>query len=289
MNKKIGRVIKVIAGFYDVETENKEIIRLRGSGKLRNDNLSPVVGDFVEYDELGFVIKVKERNNVFVRPKIANIDQVIIVMSVKEPNFSSLLLDKFLMIVESKNIKPVLAITKIDLDSNYKEVLKDYINLNYEIHFIDNHNKKEVNTEFFGLFKDKVSVFMGQTGVGKTSLINLLSENQFETQSISKSLNRGKHTTRVVQMIDWNQGKLIDTPGFSSFEIELNKDQIATAFKIFKLNANLCKFRSCFHYKEEEKYCKIKLMVKNGEIPLTRYENYLYFLKDFLGEKNEIN
>ncbi|WGI36542.1 ribosome small subunit-dependent GTPase A [Mesomycoplasma lagogenitalium] len=287
---KKGQIIRIIAGFFDVLNDQKKEIRLRGSGKLRNSNIIPLVGDIVEYDESGFVHKVLDRKNFFTRPKIANIDQAIIVMSIKEPDFSNLLLDKFLLISESKEIEPIILITKIDLKFNYQKIVDDYLKMNYKIYFIDNNNPKTIeNIKKANLFENKLSVFMGQSGVGKTSIINNLSDNNFLTQQISKSLNRGKHTTRVVQIIDWNSGQLIDTPGFSSFSIELDKKQIATGFKIFKENAFLCKFRSCLHYQENEKECKIKMMVNENKIPMQRYLNYLSFLKEILGENNEKN
>ncbi|VEU59522.1 ribosome small subunit-dependent GTPase A [Mesomycoplasma neurolyticum] len=285
-----GQVVRVIAGFYDVLDENKIEHRLRGSGKLRQQGVNPVVGDIVEFSPKGFVEFIFERKNFFVRPKIANVDQVIIVCSIEQPKFSSLLLDKFLLIAESKNIKPIIIITKVDLVSNYKEILSDYIKMNYEIYF--NNNKKpteEIINQLKNIFKDKISVFMGQTGVGKTTTINLLSNKQYETNEISFYLNRGKHTTRVVQIVDWNDGQIIDTPGFSFFEIDLDKNSLAKSFKIFQENLNKCKFNTCLHYKEETKNCEIKKMVEQNSIPEQRYENYLFFLKKTLGEIDEKN
>ncbi|UWD34466.1 ribosome small subunit-dependent GTPase A [Mesomycoplasma molare] len=285
-----GKVIRIIAGFYDILDQNNNVIRLRGSGKLRNSDVLPVVGDIVEYEKNGMVNKILERKNFFIRPKIANIDQVIVVISLKEPDFSSFLLDKFLLIIESKKIKPIIIFTKVDLFLDFDLIAKDYKKMNYDFFFINNKEKESENIKKLKpLFKNKISVFMGQTGVGKTSLINNLSDQDFQTQEISKSLNRGKHTTRVVQMIEWNGGFLIDTPGFSSFSLDINKEEINQSFAIFRENFIYCKYRSCLHYKENEEDCKIKLMVKQEEIPLFRYENYINLLKEFLKGKNEKN
>lgn len=282
-----GQVVRVISGFYDIKEKiTKKQYRVRGSGNLRNKEENPLVGDWVEFEIDGFLTKIYERKNWFIRPKIANIDQAIIVMSIKQPEFSSLLLDKFLAIIEYKNIKPIILLTKIDLEENYLEIIKPYLDMGYEFYFINN---KEIDInkikELKQIFKDKVSVFMGQTGVGKTSTINMLSNNNFATQEISHALNRGKHTTRVVQIIEWNEGQLIDTPGFSSFELDIPKEDISKSFYIFREAAQLCKFRSCYHWNEQEKDCKVKQLVLENKISKSRYENYLYLLKESNGEK----
>lgn len=275
-----GKVVKVIAGFYDIKEQNThEIFRTRASGNLRKEEQNPLVGDFVLFEKGGFLKKILERKNFFVRPKIANVDQVIVVMSLTQPDFSSLLLDKFLMMIEYKKIVPILAITKNDLNTknwNIFDLYKDY-----QV-FIISKDDPQVIEQMKQIFQDKVSVFMGQTGVGKTTLLNRLSNSDFETQPISSALNRGKHTTRVVQMISWNGGELIDTPGFSSFDLDLDKNQMAKSFFVFQQNAPMCKFKNCLHYLEQLKECKIKLMVENKEIPLERYQNYLHWLKEVL-------
>ncbi|WP_033161256.1 ribosome small subunit-dependent GTPase A [[Mycoplasma] collis] len=285
-----GQIIRVLAGFYDVVDENNKEYRLRGSGKLRQNGLSPVVGDYVEFSSEGFVNFVYERKNFFIRPKIANIDQAVIVMSIEQPTFSSLLLDKFLLVAEAKKIKPIILITKIDLNNKYKEILIDYLKMNYEIYFLDNKNKDfNILKKLKAIFKNKLSVFMGQTGVGKTTIINLLSNQDYETNEISFALNRGKHTTRLVQIINWNEGKIVDTPGFSLFDINLDKNEIAKGFAIFQDKYVKCKFRTCLHYKENLNDCMVKQTTKQNIIPEQRYKNYLIFLKKILGEIDEKN
>ncbi|MBN3534428.1 ribosome small subunit-dependent GTPase A [Mycoplasma procyoni] len=285
-----GQVLRVISGFYDVLDQDNKEHRLRGSGKLRNANQSPVVGDWVLFDQQGLVLEVLERKNSFVRPKIANVDQVLVVMSIKEPNFSPLLLDKYLMIIESKRIKPIICITKVDLEPNYRDIVADYVKMGYEIFFLNHKDHTSDDLEKLKeVFKNKLSVFLGQSGVGKTTTINKLSNSDFETQEISKSLNRGKHTTRVTQIVEWNGGQLIDTPGFSSLEIEIDKYDLSRAFNIFDKYASGCKFRSCFHYQEKNEDCNIKEMVKRNIISIVRYENYISILKEKLGEKNAKN
>ncbi|UVD81762.1 ribosome small subunit-dependent GTPase A [Mycoplasma iguanae] len=275
----IGKVVRVIAGFYDVKSnEDQQHYRIRGSGNLRYTNNAPVVGDYVEFSPNGLLTKILERKNFFIRPKIANIDQAIIVMSLKEPKFSSLLLDKFLMIVESKNIEPIIFFTKTDLDEFFD--ISIYQKMGYKCYAINNN--KFDKKPFLDLFKNKTSVFMGQTGVGKTSTINNLSDSNFAIQQISKALGRGKHTTRVVQIIDWNEGELIDTPGFSSIQIDLEPLEMARSFINFKEAAKECKFKSCIHFNEPEHDCKIKTLVRINEIPQWRYQNYLDLLKEVI-------
>ncbi|MGY6171844.1 ribosome small subunit-dependent GTPase A [Candidatus Mycoplasma pogonae] len=274
-----GKVIRINAGFYDIfDQETEQEYRTRGSGKLRNLETSPLVGDYVEFEPNGFLTKIYPRRNYFTRPKIANIDQAIIVISLKEPKFSSLLLDKFLMIVEAKKIHPVIIFTKYDLNPD-DSIVQSYEQLNY--HCFRFSKTSDQNLEALRkIFKNKTSVFMGQSGVGKTTAINLLSNNDFATQAISKALNRGKHTTRVVQIIAWNQGELIDTPGFSSIELELTPLEKAHSYQMFAEASKRCKYKTCIHFNEPENDCNVKTLVKAEIIPQWRYENYLKLLNE---------
>lgn len=270
-----GRINKIIAGFYDIE-HAKKIYRVRGSGKLRMLKIVPIVGDFVEFDANGFLTKVYPRKNMLVRPKVANIDQVLIVMSLSQPDFSDFLLDKYLAIVESRNIKPIIIFTKHDLKplTNHK---KDYESQGYKVFEIN--NLKFNNENLKAIIKNKISVFMGQSGVGKSSLINNLTHLNLKTQTISQALNRGKHTTRVVEMFDYNGGKIIDTPGFSSIDFDLTKQALAQSYHDFKKISQKCQFyKNCLHF--HEKKCEIKTQVDKGKILKSRYQNYLKLLKE---------
>ncbi|MXR13464.1 ribosome small subunit-dependent GTPase A [Mycoplasma flocculare] len=275
-----GQIVRIIAGFYDViDLKSQKLYPLlRGSGFLRQNENSPLVGDFVDFKAEGFINKIYERKNQLIRPKVANIDQALVFVSIKKPDFSSLLLDRFLLIIESKNITPILIITKIDLDSNFESWLVDYQKMNYTIFFINNKNT-DIPNELKQKLREKLNFVIGQTGVGKTSFINNLLKENLEIQEISQSLNRGKHTTRVVQIFEKDNFRIIDTPGFSSFSHkEIGKVQIRNSFKIFQEFAINCKFRTCFHFQESLEICGIKKAVKEGKIPETRYKNYYYFL-----------
>ncbi|WP_153986787.1 ribosome small subunit-dependent GTPase A [Metamycoplasma hominis] len=273
-----GKIVKSIAGFYDIKSfEDKQIYRVRGGGKLRLLDIVPIVGDNVLFKKDEFIYQILGRKNFFIRPKIANVDQAIVVMSLVEPEFSSLLVDKFLIIIESKNVKPIIVLTKKDLTSDSK--IAFYKDQGYEVFEIN----YETGQGFEGLgeiFKHKTSFFVGQTGVGKTTLINYLAKTNFETQAISKALNRGKHTTREVSLIDFNGGEIIDTPGFSSIEFDLTIEELPIAFKSFREAASKCKFRtSCKHYLESVEDCEVKKLVLQGKIKQERYNNYISFLK----------
>ncbi|MCP4336759.1 MAG: ribosome small subunit-dependent GTPase A [Mycoplasma sp.] len=270
---KQGQIIRINAGFYDIISDNKEY-RTRGSGNLRNSGVTPLVGDFVNFEPDGFLLNVLERKNFLNRPKVANLDQVIVITSLIEPKYSSLLLNKFLAIIEFNNIEPIIVFTKKDLTKD--SYLQEYIDQGYKTFEISNKDKDSL-MELKPIFKNKLSVFTGQTGAGKSTTINSLTNLNLKTQKISKSLGRGKHTTRVVQIYDWFGGRLIDTPGFSSLEFNLTKLQLANSYKDFKNLATKCKFKNCLHSKEPN--CKVIDKV-NKTISINRYNDYIKILKE---------
>lgn len=277
-----AQVTRVIAGFYDlwIPRSNEFFYLQKCNGNLRKDKNSPLVGDYVDFEKEGFIYNIYPRKNFFTRPKVANIDKAIVCMSIEEPTFSSKLLDKFLLIIEQKQIEPIIIITKKDLNSNYKKIFQDYIQMNYSIFFVDNNNFV-LEEKLLKMLQNQLIFIMGQSGVGKTSFINNLTNSNFQTQEISKSLNRGKHTTRVVQIVFSNKIKIIDTPSFSSFDIEIAKNDLPKAFANFRYLSQFCKFSSCFHHLEREEDCKVKQELKNNNIPQSRYDNYIYFLKNY--------
>lgn len=268
----IGQVVRVISGFYDIEVDST-IFRVRGSGNLRESENSPVVGDFVDFSKNGLLNKILDRKNFLIRPKVSNVDYVVIVTSLNEPKFSSLLLDRFLIIVESQNIEPIIVFTKSDL-GNLKPY-DDYKSQNYNCFYVDNKKPKNIGI-LKNALKNKLSVFTGQSGVGKSSTINNILNLELKTDNISQSLGRGKHTTRVVEMHKKDNIKIIDTPGFSSLQINLTKLQISKSFKDFRIWSKKCKFTSCLHYKEQN--CEIKKKLENKELLKSRYDNYIKIL-----------
>ncbi|ADE19641.1 ribosome small subunit-dependent GTPase A [Mycoplasma crocodyli] len=271
----LGKIYSINAGIYHVN-DGQNDYKIPALGILRFQNITPLVGDIVEFNQ-DVLTSIKERKNFFIRPKVANIDQVIVVISLFEPTFQNYLLDKYLAVIEYKRIKPILFFTKSDLGET--KWFDYYSKMGYEVYLVNNNNPKQVK-KLKGIFKNKVSVFLGQSGVGKTSTINNLSDNDFKVQNISKALGRGKHTTRLIQIIKFNGGELIDTPGFGSLELDINNLQLAQSYSFLYNNFSKCKYRSCLHLNEIVNDCYIKSQVGSDFWPNERYENYLKLSKE---------
>ena len=272
-----GRIIKLVSNDYTVYAEKKEYI-CKSRGLFRNQNIKPVVGDIVDFDEKNnYILKVYPRKNSLIRPLVSNIDQAIIVSNVK-PTFDTNLLDKLLCIIEYNNILPIICFTKLDLLN--EEELKD---INDKINYYKKIGYKVfTNTELDEIkkiFKDKTTVLTGQTGAGKSTLINRLDSNfNLETGEISKALGRGRHTTRHVELHKLYDGLVADTPGFSNVEfIDMTKEDIRDNFIEFNEYKDKCKFRDCMH--NNEQVCEVKNKVLDNTILKSRYENYLKFIK----------
>ena len=274
---KQGQIITLQKNQYIVKSDDLKVscvIR----GKIRQQQLLPRVGDFVLFDENKKVIeKILPRKNSFLRPLVSNIDQAIIVTSVKEPDFSLSLLDRLLTLMELAKVEGIICLTKLDLisDIEKKDILEKmnyYQELGYKV--VVNTNLNAIKD----LLKDKTSVFIGQTGAGKSTLLNKLSPNwNLKTGEISKALGRGKHTTRTVELFEFLDGQVLDTPGFSALNFEgYKREDIKEAFREFKLYT--CHFKDCSHTKEGE--CEIKRQVEIGNIMNSRYQAYLQYLKE---------
>ena len=271
-----GKIIKQISNDYTVLVDNNKYV-CKARGKFRNLGLTPLVGDEVIINDEKYILEILERKNELKRPSISNIDEAIIITSLKHPDFSSNLLDKLLCIIEYNNIKPVIIFTKKDLlTKDEYEILKPHINyyksIGYEVYMNDEiENIKKI-------FKNKVSVFTGQTGAGKSTLLNKLDTNlNLKTNEISMALNRGKHTTRHTELIEIEGGLVADTPGFSALDFDdMTKEDIRDNFIEFNNYRHDCPFNDCMHV--HEKNCKIKEKVEDGTILKSRYENYLKFI-----------
>lgn len=275
-----GIIIKNQSNDYTVRTKNG-IYVCKPRGKFRIDGITPLVGDIVTIDDINkYILEIKPRKNSLIRPSITNVDIAIIATSVKEPNFDSNLLDKLLTIIEYNNITPIICLTKTDLlneeeTKKIKYIMSYYKKIGYTI--VENTDVKEIKN----LIKGKTIVLAGQSGAGKSSLINKLDKNlDLQTNEISKALGRGKHTTRCVTLYDVEGGLIADTPGFSSVDfLGMSKLDIRDNMKEMFDNLEKCKYRDCMHIKEDD--CEIKRLVTNKEILLSRYENY----KSFVGGK----
>lgn len=270
-----GRVIKSISDQFTVLESGKEY-NCKASKKLEKI----VTGDFVIFDEKqNYITKILPRKNHLIRPPISNVDNALIVTSTSIPDFSSNLLDKLLCIIEFNNINPIICFTKMDkLSDEKKQEIKKYIDYYKKIGY-----PVFVNTEISSLKKaleKKVTVLTGQTGAGKSTLINKLDSSlNLQTGEVSIALGRGKHTTRYTRLLNISNGLVADTPGFSSAEFYgMKKEDIRDNFIEFNEYREFCKYKDCMHIKEDD--CYIKKLVSEGVILESRYINYVNFAKE---------
>lgn len=288
-----GQIRKAISGFYYVKSGDGNLVQCKGRGVFKIRGISPLVGDFVtivqDGDNDATITEVHERKNELVRPPIANVDQALLVFSIVEPDFSLHLLDRFLTVIESIGIKPVICLTKKDVagekDLQQAVSATDYYRgIGYDVigTFIG-------DSELFPLLQpyleEKTTVLAGQSGVGKSTLLNtLIPELSLKTGEISEALGRGRHTTRHVELLEVAGGLVADTPGFSSLDFDhIEKEELRDYFVEMENVANECKFRGCLHLKEPG--CAVKQKVETGDILQSRYNNYLQFLQEITDRK----
>ncbi|KXZ14904.1 GTPase RsgA [Bacillus nakamurai] len=290
-----GKIIKALSGFYYVLDESEDnIIQCRGRGIFRKNKITPLVGDYVVYqaenDKEGYLLEIKKRTNELIRPPISNVDQAVLVFSAVQPAFSTSLLDRFLVLVEANGINPIICITKMDLaeDQETKEAIlsyvKDYQKIGYDV-YVTSSKENSGLTDIAKHFPNKTTVFAGQSGVGKSSLLNAISpELELKTNEISAHLGRGKHTTRHVELIHTSGGLVADTPGFSSLEFtDVEEEELGSTFPDIREKSAECKFRGCLHLKEPK--CAVKQAVEEGEIQPYRYEHYKEFMQEIKDRK----
>ncbi len=275
-----GIIIKQISNLYTVAYDNK-YLDCTVIGKFRYNNITPMVGDYVTFnEEEKQIVKVLPRKNELKRPVIANVDRALIITSAKEPKLSLLLLDKMLSLIIHSSIKPLICFTKIDL-LNLKELQelnklkKYYKKIGIKVYYNNRANKLKRE------LKNKTVVLVGQSGSGKSTLLNKLDKTlNLKTSPISMSLGRGIHTTRHTELFKIGKALVADTPGFSSLTFDnINKTDIAKTFLEFKKEN--CPFNNCLHINEKD--CKIKELVSKNKILASRYDSYLKILKE-IGE-----
>ena len=274
-----GLIIKAISGFYYVEAADG-IYECKARGIFRKRGLSPAVGDRVEItlqqDGKGELEEIKPRKNYLVRPPLANLDRLFVVASTVQPAPSTLIIDKISAVAVSKGIEPVIVFTKSDL-GDCGELLEIYRKAGLPV-FSYSINDPESKQELLSMLEGRISAFTGNTGVGKSSLMNsLFPELSIVTAEISRKLGRGRHTTRHSELYKVGGGYVADTPGFSTVDIEryelLKKDEIAECFPEFREHIGSCMFTGCSH--TCEKGCAVIEAVKCGEIPDSRHRSYI--------------
>lgn len=282
-----GLIVKALGGFYYVKT-TQALFECRARGKFRKIEQTPLVGDEVEISPTeegkGYVTRILPRRNFLVRPPLANIDRLILVTSIDEPVPNTLVLDKLIAIAEHKEIDPAVVITKADLQKDQAVAFADiYRGCGFDVFVVSNETGEGVD-QVRAYLQGKLSAFCGNSGVGKSSLLNRIDERlQLETAHISQKLGRGRHTTRHVELYELPEGGYIaDTPGFSSVDLErcevILKDQLQYCFREFEEYIPQCKFTGCSH--TCEKGCAVIRAVEEGKIPISRHENYRALYED---------
>ena len=275
-----GIVVGLISGFYDVQTGN-QIVRTRARGLFRKNKEKPTVGDHVkiQVDEQGtsYLTEILPRVNLIGRPALANVDHVLLVISAVEPDFSLQLLDRYLTFFSWQKVAFSIYLSKSDLVdeeklAEIKASLSYYVKIGYPVFYQWEELAKKLPS---AIESQQIWTLAGQSGAGKSTLINHLKQDiEQETAAISTSLNRGKHTTRTVQLFPLGEGFLADTPGFSAIDFTPIKiNDLCNYFVEFKRASVKCKFRGCQHIKEPK--CEVKNLVEKQEITQSRYDNYL--------------
>lgn len=280
-----GKIVKGIGGFYYVDADSV-IYECRARGSFRNKNQKPLVGDNVRIslneNAENTIDMIEERKNELVRPPLANLDTLFIVASLVDPKINTLIIDKLIAIAEYKRIEPVLVLTKTDLCSDYRQYVDIYEKAGIAV-IVCNNVTGEGADKVKAMFDGKICAFTGNTGVGKSTLLNnIFPELKLQTGQTSKKLGRGRHTTRHCELFKTNNGYIADTPGFSSLDFErcesIMKDDLPYCFREFEPYLGSCKFISCSH--TGDKGCAICNAVADGSISQSRFESYTAMYND---------
>jgi len=283
----IGKIIKGIAGFYYVHTP-EGVYECKAKGAFRNQKVKPLVGDNVEIDVIdtekgiGNIIKVLERNNKLIRPAVANVDQAVIIFAAKkpEPNFN--LLDRFLVMMLYQDIPCIICFNKSDIvtEDEIRLLEETYLKCGYQVVFTSTFTGDGLDN-LKELLKNKTTVLAGPSGVGKSSIINEIKPDaNMETGSISKKIERGKHTTRHSELFHVeDMTYIMDTPGFTSLFIEgMEKEELKDYFVEFEEYEPYCRFQGCAHINEPN--CGVKQALEEGKISKVRYDNYVFLYEE---------
>ena len=284
-----GKIIKSQKELYYVET-SENIFMCKARGNFRKRGIKPLVGDNalieIQEEDKAYIIEILERKNEIKRPNIANIDQMLIFVTINDPPLNLYNLDKYLAMCEHENIDVVIVLSKKDLakDNKIKELTKIYENLDYKVLSLDNYNdfpKKDI-TE---ILEGKTSAVSGASGVGKSTFLNNLVDKDLEIGEISDKLKRGKNTTRHTEIFSINpQTYIFDTPGFDSFDFDFIEDENNLKYCFREMSISNCRFNNCNHINEPN--CSVKEKFENGDIAKSRYDNYVLLFKE-LKERRE--
>ena len=288
-----GRIVKGIGGFYYVYVEQEGLFECKAKGVFRNRKEKPLVGDRVVIDILnketmkGNINRILPRSSELIRPNVANIDQALVVFALKEPDPNLNLLDRFLIGMERQHVKTVICFNKADLvsDSYLEEMKNIYHNCGCDVLTSSVYEEKGIE-EIKAILKGKTTALAGPSGVGKSSIFNMVSPDfKMETGQVSDKIKRGKHTTRHSELIPIGEDTYImDTPGFSSFYIDgIEKEELKEFFPEFADHEPYCKFQGCVHINEP--VCGVKDALSDGDISQSRYENYKLLYEELKEKK----
>ncbi len=280
-----GKIIKGIGGFYYVQTSD-QLIECRARGLFRKTGENLMVGDDVELEVAGekgkgFIVKILPRKNELLRPPVSNVDQVLLLFAVERPKPNLNLLDRFLVMLEQKNMEVILGFNKADLKTEELDFIAHYQQIGYSVYlFSALHSAVD---ELRGLLSEKTTVLAGPSGTGKSTLVNLWqSEIVMETGAVSQKIGRGKHTTRHVGLLPIDEKSfVVDTPGFTSFDLyETNYRELRNFFPEFAEYQRKCKFLDCLH--DQESDCAVKEALVQGKLWRSRYDNYLQIKNELM-------
>ncbi|SHI88055.1 ribosome small subunit-dependent GTPase A [Parasporobacterium paucivorans] len=283
-----GKIIKGIAGFYYVHVEGFGIYECKAKGIFRNRGIKPLVGDDVEMDvldeekKLGNIADILERHNVLVRPAVANVDQAVVVFAIKEPEPNLNLLDRFIISMKQQGVPVVICFNKVDrsTETDCRRLQEIYEKSGCRILFTSVKEQSGMDS-IENAVRGKTTVFAGPSGVGKSSLLNvLMPEAHSKTGIISEKIKRGKHTTRHSEIFNLeNNTYIMDTPGFSSMSVlDCEKEELKDYYEEFLYYAGECRFKGCIHINEPG--CAVKEALENNEIPRERYDNYIHLYNE---------
>ncbi len=270
-----GIIVKGIGGFYYVKAEDGNLYECKARGVFRKEKITPTIGDRVEIDvknNKGSITKIEERTNCLVRPSVANIDAIVIVVAATSPEPNLFLIDKMLINAHKNEIEPIICINKTDL-AKRDDIVKIYTDIGYKVieTSIEEINSLEILMPYL---QNKVTAFAGLSGVGKSSLLSLITDSSLQTGSVSEKIQRGKHTTRHIELFEIGDNSyVLDTPGFGSLEVEdIKADELSNFFPEMEDVKSQCRFRGCSHINEPD--CAVKELINTGELSESRYESY---------------
>ncbi|MBQ9032936.1 MAG: ribosome small subunit-dependent GTPase A [Parasporobacterium sp.] len=294
-----GRIIKALSGFYYVKAANKKLYECKAKGSFRNEHLTPLVGDQVrievidENESTGTVAEILPRKNSLIRPAVANVDQAMVVFSVRNPYPNYSILDRFLVLMKKQGIETIIVFNKKDLakSDDLKNIKAAYKKSGCKVYFISAGGERPSLGSLKLQLRNKITVMAGPSGVGKSTILNCLSragnEEVAQVGAISSKVGRGKHTTRHNEIYTVGRSyQIVDTPGFTSLlvtEEDVSRDELKQYFPEFAPYETKCPFKDCSHIKERD--CAVRSAVDEGKIAQSRYNSYKAIYEELKSQK----